>query len=470
MTSVSGDGQGVLGGAWRCVAGELCCEEHSASALAARFGTPLHVISGARLLENSRQLKAAFTRHWPAGEVQLLPSLKANFVLAVRQLLNQERLGCDVFGSHELSAALRAGVPGAQISVNGSCKDPQVIAAAIEAGAYLTLDSEHELDLAMTAAERLGKRARIRLRLRPDHERLTQPSDFFPDMTIRDAAQIYKPGIEPSAAVAIGRRALLHPGLELTGLMTHLGRHSADPRVWSAMARGFGELVAQLCRLWAPWRPQELDVGGGLPAATDPTSPHRARAAQLDAYAAAIGSSLRAALAEGGVNPQGVTLQVEPGRSLFADAGLHLARVCHIKRQTRPVARVWVELDTSEVFLPDLVWERAHFRPVFAARAEEPPIQVVDLVGISCNFDILARDVAAPRVEVGEVVAFLDTGAYQDAGASNFNALGRPGTLLIDGGVARMVKRAETLDDVLARDQVPARDEVVPRNGAQGVK
>jgi diaminopimelate decarboxylase len=446
-------------GAWRCANGELWCENLSTVGIAARFGTPLYVVSASRLRSNCGRLKEAFERHWQAGDVQLFPSLKANFVLAVRRILNEEGLGCDVFGSHELRTALKAGVPGARISVNGSSKNMDVITAAIEAGAYLTLDSEQEVEFAMAAAERLGRRARVRLRLRPDHDRLTQASDFFPDMTIRDAAQIYKPGIEPKAAIAIGRRALAHPAIELTGLMTHLGRHSADPAVWSEMAHGFGEVVAQLCRAWSPWRPQELDVGGGLPAASDPTSPARTPARDLHEYAAAICTSLDAALTEGGVAPRGITLQIEPGRSLFADAGLHLTRVQHVKRQSRPVARVWVETDTSEVFLPDLVWERAHFRPVFASRAAAAPIQEVELVGISCNFDILARQVAAPAVEAGDVIAFLDTGAYQDAGASNFNALGRPGTVLIEGSHARLVKRAETLEDVLARDSMEGEHE-----------
>jgi diaminopimelate decarboxylase len=440
-------------GAVRSVSGELWCEDCSTIAVAARFGTPLYVMSESQLRANCRRLKAAFERHWPAGEVQLLPSLKANFVIAVRRVLNEEGLGCDVFGSHELGAALRAGVPGERISVNGSAKDTEVIAAAVEAGAYLTLDSEHELDLAMAAASRLGKRARVRLRVRPDYEDLTQASDFFPQMTIRDAAQLYKPGIEPRAAVGIGLRAIAHPAIELTGLMTHLGRHSADLRVWATMAKDFGDVVAQLCRAWSPWRPRELDIGGGLPGATDPTSPERVPASDFNAYAQAIGPTLSRALAERGIDPSGIALQIEPGRSLFADAGFHLTRVRHVKFQTRPVPRTWVELDTSEVFLPDLVWERARFRPLFASRADSPPIQTVELVGNSCNFDVLARDVPAPRIEPGDVVAFLDTGAYQDAGAANFNALARPGTVLIAGNVARLVKRADTLEDVLARDQ-----------------
>lgn len=449
-----------LAGALSIVEGTLWCEQCATPALAARFGTPLYVLSSAQLRSNARRLGAAFARHWPHARVELLPALKANVVLAIWRLLAEEGVGCDVFGAHELEAALRAGVRGERVSVNGSVKDLEVLIAGVRAGAALTLDSARELDLAVAAAERVGRRARVRLRLRPDHERLEQRSDFFPELSIRDAAQLYKPGIEPSEALALGRRALAHPALELTGLMTHLGRHSADPSVWADMARGFGETVAELCRAWV-WRPRELDAGGGFPSPSDPTSPTRAPAAPLEVYAAAVGPTLATALRAGGVDPEGITLQIEPGRSLFADAGLHLSRVRHVKRQRRPVARTWVELDTSEVFLPDLVWEHAYFRPRFATREGAAPVETVEIVGLSCNFDLLAREVPAPRVEIGDLVAFLDTGAYQEAGASNFNLLARPGTVLVDGARARLVKRAETLDEVLSRDQ-PASEWVSP--------
>jgi diaminopimelate decarboxylase len=322
----------------------------------------------------------------------------------------------------------------------------------VKTGAAITLDSEAELDALL--AMRL--KARIRLRVRPDHESLTERSDFFPDMAIRDAAQLYKPGIEPSAAQAIGLRALAEKNVDLSGLMTHLGRHSADPTVWAKMAAEFGATVAALCRAWAPWRPRELDIGGGFPAPRDPTDFGRRPAAAIERYAECVGTSLCAALRAGGVEPDGIVLQLEPGRRLFADAGVQLTRVLHIKTQTRPTPATWIEVDTTEMFLPDLMIEHAHFRPVFASRVDEPPVGTAHVVGISCGFDLIARDVPAPRVAVGDVIAFLDTGAYQDAAATNFNALARPGTVMVSGTRARLVKRHETLDEVLGRDEPDA--------------
>lgn len=445
-----------LGGCLGIIDGHLWIEDCDAVALAGRFGTPLYVMSEAQLRANCRTIGQAFERHWAHGRVDLLPSLKANYVVAIRRLLNEEGVGCDVFGRNELYAALRAGVPADRISVNGSAKSRELLRSAVSAGTNITLDSEQELDSVLSITTELGKTARIRLRIRPDHPALTEASDFFPGMAIRDAAQLYKPGIEPTAARAIGRRALSHGGVELTGLMTHLGRHSADPAVWAKMAAGFGETVAKLCEAWAPWRPKELDIGGGFPAPRDPTHPDRRPAETIERYAAGVTAALGSALENGGVDPKGIVLQIEPGRSLFADAGLHLSRVCHVKTQTRPVPSTWVEVDTTEMFMPDLMIERAYFRPVFASRAASPAVQSVHIVGISCGFDLIARDVPAPSVEPGDVIVFLDTGAYQDAAATNFNVLTRPGTVLVSGNRARLVKRHETVEEVLGRDEPEA--------------
>ncbi|MBS0365788.1 MAG: alanine racemase [Proteobacteria bacterium] len=430
---------------------ELFVEQCGAAALAQHFGTPLYVLSESRLRANCRELRLGVQRYW-GGPVQLLPSLKANPIAAVRRVLNEEQVGCDVFGSHELQAALRAGVAPRTISVNGTAKGRALIEQAIACDATLTLDSAEEVQILLEVAQAHGCRPRAHLRLRPDFTDLTEPSDFFPDGSIAQAAQRYRPGIEPAAARTLGAAMLDSGRVQLTGLMAHLGRHSADLGVWHKMALGFGATVVELCRNWSPWVPAELDVGGGWPCRRDPTSPARRPAHPIERYAEAVAVSLTAVLGEGGLSPQRIALQVEPGRSLYADAGVHLSRVLHVKRQERPVPRTWVQLDTSEMFLPDLLIEHAAFAPVFATRGAQPCRQVVDLVGASCGFDLLALDVPAPPLQSGDVIAFLDTGAYQDAVASNFNLLGRPGTVLVSGSQARWIKRPENLDDVLARE------------------
>jgi len=156
-------------------------------------------------------------------------------------------------------------------------------------------------------------------------------------------------------------------------------------------------------------------------------------------------------------------LEIEPGRSLYGNAGIHLCSVTNVKRQEKPILYKWVETDTSEAFLPDVNLERNRWTVCVAGRATDPAEVVADVVGISCGFDVIVPAAELPVVHPGEILAFLDTGAYQDANATNFNALPRPATVLVTGDQAELVKRAETIEDVFARDRIPARLETAQR-------
>jgi diaminopimelate decarboxylase len=142
---------------------------------------------------------------------------------------------------------------------------------------------------------------------------------------------------------------------------------------------------------------------------------------------------------------------------MYADAGIHLASVRNIKQEAGRVPPRWAELDTTEMFLPDLLIEHNTWITLVANKMAIAPGEPVDLAGISCGFDVLGTSLSLPDVEVGDVIAFLDTGAYQDASSANFNALPRPATVLVFGDTAEIIKRAETVDDVFARDVIPAR-------------
>jgi diaminopimelate decarboxylase len=437
--------------------GTLFVEEISTLNLARGFGTPVNILSEDQIRRNLRRIHQAFAASWPGKEVRLLPSEKACFNLAVTRILVSEGAGCDTFGQGELFAALRSGMRPELISVNGTGKDKPLVRKAVAAGARITLDSAHELDLVIQVAQELSKVANVRLRVRPDYAGLNEDSEFRLGSTIQEAANSYKPGIPLDQIVDVGARALHLPQVKLTGLMVHLGRHRTETEVWRKMAVSFGRLVGELCRLWDGWRPLDLDLGGGYGAPRDPTSLTHKPAPPIEEIGQAMTTALAEELTKAGVPLQGITLELEPGRSLFASAGVHLTSVRHVKQQAQPNLRRWIETDTSEVFLPDLFAEHATFRPFFASRAGASLQGTADIVGISCNFDVLSADLACPLLEAGDLLAFLDTGAYQDAGASNFNALPRPGVVLVTGDQAEWIKRPEQLEDVFARDIIPAR-------------
>ena len=447
--------------------GHLLIEGCDTVELAREFGTPIHVLSEDQLRRNARRISAAFSEAWPEGETRLLPSIKANFTLALRRILTEEGTGCDTFGPGELAAALRCGVPPELISVNGSVKSTELVSAAVEAGCRITLDSVREISLVRDAARRAGKRAVVRFRLRPDYDGLDRLTEFTEeDVTIREAAAAYKPGIPTEDLERVGREAIDADELDVVGVMAHLGRHHHEVEVWRAMATSFAETIGGLSRAWGGWTPREIDVGGGFASPRDPTGRTTRRGSlrpldelspPIEAYADAVASSLRDGLTRAGISTTGIRLEAEPGRALFADTGIHLATVRNVKTQTRPIPHRWVETDTTEMFLPDVLIEHNRWTVVAADRCDETATQTVDVVGMSCGFDVIAHGAALPEVEAGDVIAFLDTGAYQDAASSNFNALPRPATVLVHGADAEIVKRAESVDDVFRRDVIPSR-------------
>lgn len=444
--------------------GRLFVEEIAATELADRFGTPLYVVSEQALRANAREWRRAVAEAWPEGPTLVMPSLKANTSLALRHVLNAEGLGCDVFGIGELKLALRCGVRPEHVSLNGATKDDATLELAVAAGVRVTLDSADELERVRKVARTLGRVATVRFRLRPWLAESPALSDFAGDdvpayLSVHD----YRAGMPPEEVEASLPVALAAPELEPTGLMAHVSRQTVELGFWAAHGTAMGRTAAALSRANGGWRPRELDLGGGFAVPRDPTAralPRRADAPPAPApaaYLSELTGALRTALRAGGLEPEGIALEVEPGRAVYGSAGIHLASVRHVKHQAGPLARTWVETDTSEVFLADTMIEHNGWTVLLAGALDRDERAHAAVTGISCGFDVLAEAREMPRAGAGDVLAFLDTGAYQDTTASNFNAMPRPATVLVCGDRAEVVKRAETLDDLVAREHVPER-------------
>lgn len=305
--------------------GTLYLEDCSLAELAERFGTPLNVVSEERLRLRAREFVREFSQAWGDGPVQVLPSLKANFSLALRRILTEEGLGCDTFGPSELRAAIACGVPPALISVNGSSKSPELVREALRAGAHLTLDSLREVRLVVALAGELGLDAGVRLRLRPDFSGVTAPSEFAAGaQTVGEVARRYKPGVprdDLREAAALLRGAAR---VTVTGCHFHIGRHRPDLMLWEAALPCFArELRAFADAMGGGWTPLAVDVGGGFSPRRDPAEAQHAEPGDAPRsvpsvadYARVVATTLRQAMTDVGLPTRGVTLQLEPGRSL----------------------------------------------------------------------------------------------------------------------------------------------------------
>jgi diaminopimelate decarboxylase len=441
-------------------AGRLFVEGVAVEDLVARHGSPLFVVSETALRRRARRIRDAFRRAWPAGDVLVMPSVKANPVVALQRILAQEGFGADLVHASELEVAVRAGIEPALISLNGSGKDRATVERAVELGARITIDDVREIELARAAAQAAGKRAVIRLRLRPYVD--TDARMEATGIPIADAYGTYKSGI-PHDDLAEAGKALSMPELDVSGVMMHMGRYTTDLDVIGRFSHRFGELAAELSDMWDGWTPATIDIGGGFAPPVDGFGRGRADFAdpqtppEIEQYAEVICRSLECGLAAGGISPEGRALEVEPGRSLFAPCGIHVATVLNVKRQTHPFPFVWIDTDTSVTFLSDIQYSSARLPVLLVDEGQRAPesLEEVRIVGHSCHADVLARSAFLPPLEEGELLAFCFTGAYHEVGASNFNVMPRPATVLVRDTDSHLVRRAENVNDVLARDTVP---------------
>jgi len=441
--------------------GRLHVEACDLTDLAHRFGTPVFVLSSQRIRDNYTRIERAFAERWPEGSVGILPAFKAAPYLAIRQLLSSLGAGCDTFGESELEGAVRGGTDPSRISVNGSIKSPEVIRRGIELGARIVIDAPREFEICAREARAQGRKARLLFRIKPELAGLDLESDFAP-VPIHELTDRIRYGLPTCEALPLGPLAAADANIEVLGFHAHVGRHSTDMKLWDALVRATVSLVAELRKAWgwSDWTPRILDFGGGFaPPRNYDTDHHRSGepAPPIELYAETMTRALRESLNQHEIAAEGLTLELEPGRGIHSDTGVHLTRVTNIKTDTGPAPRTWLEVDTSEQFLGTYAMDPSQHPFLFRItnRADAEPVRQVDIVGKSCGGEMLLLDADVPEVEVGDVVALEDTGAYIESLACNFNALPRPGTLLIQGSEAEWIRRPETIDEVYARDVVP---------------
>ncbi|MEY8199026.1 MAG: hypothetical protein RPS47_07285 [Colwellia sp.] len=439
--------------------GRLFLENVDLTQAARKHGTPLFVVSENYLRQNIREYKAAFEKYWPEGKVKVLPSVKANPNIAIRKVIDSEGAGCDIFGPGELECAIRAGVSGENISVNGSIKSKEIIQKSIALGATIILDSPKELELCIEGAKKLGMRANILLRLKPWLGDTDEMSDFLPNCEIRKLTQTIKYGIPTTEVFSMAKSLKSCKEVNLLGVHIHMGRHSKKLSIWELLIESYVLLIKELSDILNGWTPKVVNFGGGFAASLDKET----RVAQtnyatptVEDYAKSITSAFRNSMTKLNLSTKGIMIEVEPGRATHNQTGLHLTTVKNIKHETTNINHKWAEVDTSEVFLGiQGVNPTPPFDFVVASKADSPNDMTCDIVGVTCNAEWLFENVTVPNLCEEDVIALLNTGSYIEPMAANFNALPRPGMALISGDQCNMIKRHETVDEVFSRQVIP---------------
>jgi len=399
--------------------GELTVGGVRASDLAAEFGTPLVVYCERTILDAARAYREA------APEALPLYSLKAFPNVALLRLLAAEGFGADVSTLGELEFARRAGIEGERIVVHGNNKSDEELRAAAQADVrFVVLDA---LDEPQRAAAAGVQRALVRVT--PGIEADTHEK-------IRTAHHGSKFGLPPAdalAAAAAGREA----GLEVSGVHLHIGSQLIDPRAGLETIDWLKDFAAR------EWVPDVVDLGGGLGI----RYVEGERPPAIREFVAA----LLARLADGwpGEPPQVI---LEPGRSLVGQAGLTLYSVGVVKQASEEVTYVAVDGGMSDNPRPQLYGAR--YSALLANRADEEAVRAFDVCGKHCESgDVRIEGIRLPEPRRGDLLAVPATGAYTLSMGSNYNAVPLPAAVLVAGGHARVIRRRESLDDLLRQEE-----------------
>jgi D-ornithine/D-lysine decarboxylase len=455
----------------------LHIDGHDAAALAREYGTPLFVYSEPRIRRNIDRLKKI-------GDVvgcdfKLCYAAKAMSTMGILRAVKDAGCDLEVNSGGELWKALEAGFTGDQINFNGLSKEIWELEMAIENDIYaIQVDSLYELSLIEETAKRLGKRANVSLRLVPEIESATHSG-------LQTALLTSKFGMMPDEAFAAFAEHKDSEHLNLTGVHLHIGSQNPSKDVYT---QAFEEMFAAMLRVYRETgvRLGHINLGGGFPVnyLRDASHSREFPAEQREMFAADFEPADAIANAWQVVREQaqkedalelleGITLLLEPGRSIIADTAICITSVRNYKHRPVPDSALrtphfaldtWLLTDAGFNLLLSMETYKWYYHLISAERAGEPHESPYKVAGPLCDggdvyFDIEGHGrlpnhrLLPENVRPGEVLALLNCGAYSLSQASQYNARFLPAVLLTktDGSV-ELIRERETFEDLIASD------------------
>ena len=406
--------------------GRLFCEGVAVEDIVRETGTPLYLYSLNTLRRHFRVFDEAFA----AIPHIVCFAMKANSNSAVVGAFAAMGGGADVVSGGELYRALLAGVPAGRIVYAGVGKTIPEIEYALSSGILMfNIESREELEVINAVAGRMGKKARIALRINPDVDAGTHPY-------ISTGLKKNKFGIAIERAVDEYKAASGLANVEVVGIHQHIGSQLTETAPFVDSLEKTAGLVKRLRSDGHDIR--YIDVGGGLGIRySDEEPPEPAE------LAGAIMPILK---------DLGCTLIFEPGRVLVGNAGCLVTRVLY-RKSTEVKNFVVVDAGMNDLIRPTLYEAHHEIWPVNKRDGEE---YVADVVGPICETgDFLARDRGMPVPEQGDLLAVMSAGAYGFTMSSNYNSRARAAEVMVSGDRYATVRRREDYSDLVRGEQVP---------------
>jgi len=406
--------------------GELYAEDVPVKTLARKYGTPLYVYSYATLERHFLAYERAFRK---VPHI-ICFALKANSNTAVIKTFANLGGGADIVSGGELHRALKAGISPEKIVYAGVGKTEEEIKFALRKGIRMfNIESDQELLEINRIAGLMKKKAPIALRVNPDIDARTHPY-------ISTGLKKHKFGIPIENALEFYRLARRLKHIDIIGIHKHIGSQITEVSPFvDALVKVIG-LIDTLKEEGIPIA--NVDIGGGLGIRYDSEKPP---------VPADLASKIVPILKD-----RGVTVILEPGRSLVGNAGVLVTRTLYVKKGEEKDF-VIVDGGMNDLMRPTLYGAFHAITPVKMNR-KKPVLS--DVVGPICESgDFLGRDRMLGSPEQGDLLAVMSAGAYGFTMSSNYNSRPRAAEVMVHGRKHMLVRKRETMTDLTRYDVVP---------------
>lgn len=402
---------------------DLQCDSVAIERLAKKFGTPLYVYSGTTIRNRFQTFDAAFA----AIQHTVCYSVKANSNLSILKMLAKLGSGFDIVSGGELERILRVDKKSAaRVVFSGVGKTADEMDLGLRSGILMfNVESEGEAELLASRASKLKKRGRVAMRVNPDVFAETHPY-------ISTGLHKHKFGVPIEEARKIYRSMAKSKYLDVAGISVHIGSQITSVDPFHAAMNRVAELARTLRNDGHDIR--YIDCGGGLGIHYhgDPAAEFSQTAAK---YAEAVMRPLQ---------PLGIHLLLEPGRTIIGPCGALITRVLY-RKQNDSKRFLVVDGGMNDLIRPSLYGAYHEIVPV---KLNSKKREIVDVVGPICETgDFFARDRELPLAQAGALLALLDAGAYGMSISSNYNTRGRAAEVLVEGKKVTLIRRRETVED-----------------------
>ena len=408
---------------------QLFCEDVSLAHIAAEHGTPCYVYSKAFLRSRCLAYTDAFATH----KHLICYSVKASSNVNLLKFFSQQGLGCDIVSGGELFRAKLAGVPGHRIVYSGVGKSPEEIRSALAYEIlFFNVESEPELLLINQIAAEMNLIAPVTLRVNPDVDPLTHPY-------ISTGLKENKFGIPiENAELIYLEAAQTLKNIKFVGVDCHIGSQLINLAPFRDTALRLRSLIESLAS--NNLQLEFVDVGGGLGILYDDEKVPEV--VQL----ASILTEVLAGL--------GLTIVLEPGRSLVGNSAVMLTKVQYLKDNSEKKFAI-VDAGMNDMLRPSLYDAFQKIELVDSSKTLDNNFSNYDIVGPICESgDFLAKDRSFPVLHAGDLLAVRSAGAYGFSMSSNYNSRPRPVELLVDGSSVSVIKERETYEDLVRGESI----------------